>query len=347
MVDLSGITVNVGHGSPEELVAKALSSSTTLTAAQYLSADQAGSFVRLVVDETIGLQMAQVVEVDGPSYEVSNMDIATGYYAVNLGGSTRIDSSDEVTPNFDKRILNPKPYDFRLPIEQTVLKRWNIEKDGIQNTADQMLATYVGNTLEDEAWNSIAGGSTPSWLTHAGSGAGTTIDGWLQIAIQAGNTVDFNGAHMGSEVFRQMLRALPTKWRGRGEQFYCCPNVSLEWNHFIYRNRTTNLGDSSMTSSDRPRFQGIPIVDVPKIREDYVGVGALSGNGVGYTKILLTAPDNLVIGYNPQMRIYLGMRDDGKVAYVNYWGMFDVEIINVDACVVAYNVLPAAATALE
>lgn len=347
MVDLSQIaSVNVG-GSPEDFVQKALTSDTTLTAAQYLSPSQAASFVRLVVDETVGLQMAQVVEVAGPSYEVSNMNIASGYYAVNLGGSTRVASGDEVTPNFDERILTPVPYDFRLPIETTILQRWNIEREGIQTTADQMLATYVANTLEDEAWNSVAGAAAPSWLTHAGTGACTTIDGWLQVAIQAGHTVDFNGARMGSEVFRRMLRALPTKWRGRGEQFYCNPNVSLEWNHFIYRNRTTNLGDTSMTNSDRPRFQGLPIMDIPKMREDYVGLGALSGSSDTYTKVLLTSPDNLVIGYNPGMRVYNGMRDDGKVAYVNYWGMFDVEIINVDAVVVGYNILPSAATSLE
>lgn len=346
MVDLSQLAVNVG-GSPEDFVQKALTSDTTLTAAQYLSNSQAEQFVRLVVDEAVGLKMATTVEVEGPALEVSNMNIASGYYAVNLGGSTRISTADEVTPNFDQRVLNPVAYDFRLPIEQTVLKRWNIERDGVQNTADQMLAAYVANTLEDEAWNSVAGGAAASWLTHAGTGACTTIDGWLQIAIQAGHTVDFNGASMGSEVFRQMLRALPTKWRGRGEQFYCNPNVSLEWHHFIYRNRTTNLGDTSMTNSDRPRFQGLPIVDIPKMREDYTGVGALSGSSTGYTKVLLTAPENLVIGYNPQMRVVNTLRDDGKVAYINYWGMFDVEIINVDACVVGYNIVPTAATSLE
>lgn len=349
MVDLNGIVgeVVVGRGGPEEMVQKALTSQTTITTAQWLSPDQAEQFVRLVVDETMGLRMAQVVEVDGPSYDVSNMDMASGQYAVNLGGSTRIDVADEVTPNFDERTLNPVSYDFRLPIETTVLKRWNIERDRIQQTADQMLAVYVGNALEDEAWNSVAGAASPAWLSHAGTGACTTIDGWLRIAMQAGHTVDFNGARMGSEVFRQMLRALPTKWRSKGEKFYASPNTVLEWNHFIYRNRTTNLGDSTMTQADAPNFHGIPVISVPKIRDDYTGVGAQSGSSDGFTQVLLTNPDNLIIGYNPQMRVYVGTRDDGKVVYINYWGMFDVEIINVDACVLGYNILPLAATSLE
>jgi len=326
------------------MIQKALTSTTPSTAAQWLSPTQARQFVRLVVDETVGLKMAQTVEVEGPSYEVSNMNIEDGYYAVGLLGTARIDAGDEVTPVFAERTLNPVSFDLRLAIEQTVLKRWNIEREGIQNTADEMLGTYVGNILEDEAWNAVAGGASPAWLTHAGTGALTTIDGWLQIAIQAAHVIDFNGARMSSDIFHRMLRALPTKWRGKGEEFYCSSNTVLEWHRYIERNRATNLGDVAMVDKAIPRFHSLPVNPIPKIRDDYPGLGSLSGSPDGYTKVILTRPDNLVVGYNPQMRVFVSNRDDGKVQYINYWGMFDVEIINVDRVVVGYNINPLAAT---
>jgi len=342
MIDLSkGASYSVGKGSVEELVAKALTSTTPLTAAQWLSPDQTSRFIRMVVDETLGLKNCTVMAVDGPQLDITNMDIADGQYAVGLGGTDRIDEADEVTPAFDRRILSPETYDFRLPISQTRLKRWNIERDNIQQTADEMMATYIGNTLEDEAWNAAAGG--PGRAGY-GTGALTTVDGWFQTAIQAGHVVDFNGARLSSAVLRELLKAMPTKWRNKGEEFSCSSNSVLEWGHYLELVRATNLGDVSITDDGVARFRGIPVVPVPKIRDDYEGLNALSGSTTGYTRVLLTAPENKVLGHNPEMRNYVGMRDDGKVAYINAWGQYDYDFINVDRVVVGINILPLAAT---
>lgn len=337
MVDLS--TLAGGASSPEELVSKALTSATTSVAAQTLNAEQVREFVRLVVSEQVGLKDSRVYRVPGPSLEISNIDIPAGQYAMGLAGNARIAVADEVTPVFDQRILSPQTLDVRLEIEQTVLFQDNLEGPGIQQTADELLADYVGNIMEDEAWNANSGGAAPAGY---GTGAMTTIDGWLQTAIQSGHAIDFNGARMSTAVFREMLQAMPTKWRGDGETYYVSPDMTLEWAHYLEVVRATELGDVAITDDGIARYQGRAIVPVPKIRDNYAGLNALSGSDSGYTMVLLTRPDNKAIGYSPEMRVYVGMRDDGKVAYINYWGRFDVDFINIDRVVIGYNITPLA-----
>jgi len=337
MVDLS--TLTGGTGSPEELVSKALTSQTTSVAAQTLNAEQVREFVRLVVSEQVGLNDSRVYRVNGPSLEISNIDIPDGQYAMGLGYTDRIDAADEVTPVFDQRVLAPQPLDVRLAIEQTALFQDNLEGNGIQQTADEILATYVGNIMEDEAWNANSGGAAPAGY---GTGAMTTIDGWFQTALQAGHAVDFNGARMSTEIFREMLQAMPTKWRGDNEVYYVSSDMTLEWAKYLEVVRATQLGDVSITDDGVATYQGRPIIPVPKINDDYSGLNALSGSDTGYTMVLLTRPDNKAIGYSPEMRVYIGMRDDGKVAYINYWGRFDVDFVNTDRVVVGYNITPLA-----
>jgi len=340
MLDIGALDqLGARAGSPEDLVAKALASTTTATAAQWLNGQQVREFLRLVVSEEVGLLDSSKYMVEGPSLDISNVNIVDGQYSMGVGGSTRIAAADEVTPVFDRRVLTPQPLDVRMPIEQTILKQINLEGDRIQQTMDEMLGQYIGNTIENEAWNADVAGA--AWAGY-GTGAMTTITGWLPTALAACHTVDFDGARMSSEIFRTMLQALPTKWRNKGEVYYASMDNVIEWKHHLEATRQTNLGDTSITEEGVPTFMGRKIIGVPRIRDDYTGLNDQSGSTSGFTKVLLTLPANKTVGFGPAMRVFVHPRDDGKVDYINYWGQFDVDYINVDRVVIGYNILPLA-----
>lgn len=340
MIDLATLSqLESQAGSPESLVQKALTSTTASVAAQTLNGDQMREFIRLVVSEQVGLSDSTKIQVNGPSLDISNVNIPDGQYAMGLGGTTQIAVADEVTPVFDRRVLTPQPIDVRMPIETTILMQVNIEGEGIRQTMDEILADYVGNQIENEAWNAQIGGT--AWDGY-GTGAMTTIDGWLATARTAGHAIDFDGARMSTEILREMLQALPTKWRGKGEVFYMSSDNVIEWAHHLEATRQTNLGDRVILEDGAPTFMGRRIIGVPRIRDDYAGLNNQSGSTSGFTAVLLTVPGNKVIGFNPAMRVFVHPRDDGKVDYINYWGQFDVDFFNVDRVVIGYNITPLA-----
>jgi len=341
LMNLEGSSYGVGADtSPEDLIGKALLSSTTATAAQTLTADQMKKFVRLVIDETVGLHDSTMQEVIANQLDISNMDIPNGQYAVGLGPTTAIPIADEITPVFDRRILSPVTFDFRLSVEQTTLLRSNIERGGIEQTVDEMMATYQGNVLENEFWNSAVGGA--GFADYAGTGNLTQLNGWLATARAAGHVVDFAGARMSTQIFRDLLKAMPTKWRGKGEVYYASSDLVIEWAHYLEANTTHQLGDMAITADGIPTYMGRKILPIPMIRDDYAGVLTQSGSSAEFTQVLLTNPLNKVIGYSPDMQIFVHPRNDGKVKYTNAWGRYDVEYFNVDRVCVGVNINPIA-----
>lgn len=319
---------------------KAVNATTASVAAQTLTGTQLRRFLRLVIGEVVGLNDSTIYDVEGPTLALPNIDIEDGQYAVGLGGSQRIPAADEITPTFDQRVLSPVAFDFRIEIEQTQLKRWNIERDQIQTTIDELLATYMRNVLEDEYWNAQAGGAGRAGY---GTGALTVFNGWRAVAMNAAHTIDFGGAPMSTHILREMFLSMPTKWRNQGEVYYTASDVVVYWHQYLERVRATSMGDLAIGSDETPRYLGMPILGVPKIRIDEAGLNALSGSTLGYTWALLTLPSNKAIGFNPALNTYLGTRDDGKVQFLNAWGQSDADFENVDRVVLGYNIRPQAA----
>ena len=66
-----------------------------------------------------------------------------------------------------------------------------------------------------------------------------------------------------------------------------------------------------------------------------------SATSSGLTDVLLTRPDNLLVAYEPEMRLKIGTRqEDSKIQYNYFFGMYDFGYRNTDACAVAVNVKP-------
>lgn len=264
----------------------------------------------------------------------------TAAYGVNLAGDAQLRSRGERGQLQDHRVLEPVPYDFRLPLEQVWLNSWDQDQeDNAEPTADQMLLELMADCIEDEAWNAVYAGRG-RYSTGLCPGCLVALDGWLAIAQRAACVVDFEGQLMDTHVLGRMLTALPSP--PPDGVFYCPSEAVSGWRDAFDDAPTCRRGDMWLDDDDVLIFADHPVIAVPKIRVDYPAIGDLPP--MDYTKVLFCAPANRALGYNPQVHVYAGLGTYGsmerEIVFVNAWGMFDYDYLDADGVVLGLNITP-------
>jgi len=324
-----------------EYINKAVTSETANTEMLILHGEQLREFIDLTVDTSVMLKDATHLTLEAPSLDLANLDIPAGRMAMGLGYTEEVSDDDQVTPVFGGRTLNPKTADVLYEFENTHLPRYNIARGQLADDIDAAVRKTLANEIENNAINSEIGGTTPDGYA---TGSLTTIDGWATLA-SSGHVVDHAGGYVNPKIFKDMWKALPAKWRADPARksdfrFYVSDLVAIEYRDYLSR-RTTSLGDLSMTQEGDLSFAGVPITPVPAIPIDKPGVLSQSDSAEEFTFILLVERGNMVVGYGPEMRFHLGLRQtDGKVQYYSWWGEFDVNYRRIDAVVVGRNIRP-------
>ena len=334
---------------PEVLVGKAVTSATADTAFSLLNAQQIEALIDLVVDQNVMIRESRVINVTAPSLEMGNIDIADGQMTGGLGATARMDEGDEMTVTFDGIDLDPEPFEIRYPFETTRLPLWNVEGAGLQRHVDTLVGTYYFNQLEEVMIHGDTGGVNP--VGYA-AGMMTSTDGWITQAQANGHTYDHGGDDVRALLFENMIADLPVKWRGdlarrAALRFYVPTEVERLYRAWLKGTRLNALGDLVLQEDGMLAYSGIPLIPVPKMHTNDAGVLTQSAVADGLSYVLLCRPENLLLGYNPEMRVFVHPRDDGKVTYVNLWGEYDCGYAIEDEVVVAVNVSPTLAAAVE
>jgi len=332
----------------QQYINKSVTSTTADTDYLHLHGEQLSSFIDLTVDTSVMLKDATHLVLTAPNIDLANIDIPDGRMAMGLDYTEEVSDDDQVTPTFGGRNLNPQTADLRYDFEATHLPRYNIARGQLADDVDVAVRKSMANNFEDIGINAVVGGTNPD---DYATGNRTTIDGWSTKA-SSGHVVDHAGGYINPQVFKDMWKELPAKWRfnaaKKGDfRYYVSDLLAIEYRDYLAR-RTTPLGDLSMTQEGDLSFAGVPITPVPAIPTDVSGVLTQSDSSSEYTFILLVERGNMVVGYGPEMIFHLGLRQsDGKVQYYSWWGEFDVQYRNIDAVVVARNVLPEVDPALS
>ena len=327
----------------EMFAGKALTSATTSVAFQRLNAEQIPEFFSLVPEgQNVMSADAKMVNVKGPEMDIANINIVDGQFVGGLGSTTRINSANEVTPVFDGIALNPQAFEARLSFETTRLPLWNIAGSGLEGQMDTLLATYYFNQMEEAFIRSDTSGSDPSGY---GPGSLTTIDGWIPKAVANCHVYDAGGGYVRPTLFENLLSELPVKWRANAQaraklRYYVPSDVEAAYHFWLATQRVNALGDMMLTDDGTLRYKGIPLIGVPKMPVDDPGILTQSYVTEGLSYIILCEPQNKIIGYNPEMRVFKHPRDDGKETYVNLWGEYDCGYVIEDAVAIAANVKP-------
>jgi hypothetical protein len=192
----------------------------------------------------------------------------------------------------------------------------NIERGNAEAHLARLLATQVGNDLNDLALNgdSEALGADADFLG--------IDDGWLKIAATdpAAHPVDASGLTSASAVLKRAFAALPRKYKGRKDPAFIAPVPLVEAYLGELAGRGTGLGDRALVAGlPEARYFGMLLVPETSLE----------------ASLLLTPLANLVLGVQRDIRIESMYQPRKRAVEYTVSARVDFEYANPDAVVLA------------
>lgn len=319
------------------LVGKAATNASTAeTTYQTLPGVQSAQFFSKVVDESVMTKYATAIPINGPYFDFNQIDLAAKV-ATGLGENDSMGgTADETVASFAGRRLTPESVRMFGKISTARFQYTNLEGASIESKIIDMMATEMGNAIEEICIKSSLGGSTPAGY---GTDMLSVIDGWRSLA-DSGNIYDHQGANINTTLFSEMWNAIPSKWRGMKSDFKWFVPVDAEallWN--LFAQRTTNLGDNLITNTEgKFKMMGIDIVFVPHIPVDVAGTLTQSASDNEFTWIMLARPKDMYIGYRPQVKVFIHPDDEGTFNNVSLWTEMAPQFAQIETVATAVNV---------
>ena len=303
-----------------------------------LNPEQSARFLDYMFDATVIGKVARTVRMKSDTTEIDRMSI--GEKLVKL--ATEADNTGVNSPvTFSKISLTTKKLRMDWELSTESLED-NIEGADVEDHIARMMATQAGNDIEDLILN----GDT----SLTGDALYKSFNGVVKKAKASGHVVDAAGAEVSRAVFNSALKALPRKYKQRRTDLRFLAGSNLIQDYLYSTSNSTNFANPQDIASGiirgdvpvvggpagyvAPYAFGIPIVEVPLLKEDQAGgaAGELRGD------IHLTFPNNVVIGIKRDVTVYrfFWPRKD-SVEYTMYTRV-GVQIEQADAWVVVKNV---------
>jgi HK97 family phage major capsid protein len=193
--------------------------------------------------------------------------------------------ADRVVPDISKVELDAQEFIGEVNLSDRVLEE-NIEQGDLRQTIMQLLGPAVGRDLEEVVIKGDQASADP-FLAQ--------LDG---ILVQAqSNVVDAAGGPVDDQLFHDMMKALPPRYRKNKRQlrFYTSEDGEAELRRFRAQ-RETAVGDKYLETDTPILAAGTPVAPVPLFPDDL-------GPGQNQTVVLLTHPKNIVVGVRRKIRI--------------------------------------------
>lgn len=311
---------------------------------------QADRFIDYMWDETTLGGLVRTRRMRAVEEEIDT--IAVGARLVR-GATEAVDTGENVRPVFGKLSITTKKYRLDWELSSESLED-NIEGEALEDHIARLMATQMGNDLEDIAIN----GDTDS--TEPGIGVD---DGWRKRAVAGAHVLDHGGDVLNRAAFSKALKAMPRKYmrRRNGLRFFTGTNAIQDW-LFSFQQVETGMVDlgaagNGLTSAVRTEGEagfiagrpfGVTLQEVPLFLEDRaldnagtssVDEGAAGGaTGVGHTDLWLTFPDNLIWGIKRDITVYREFKPKKDTIEYTVYTRQGVQIENLDAFVVVKNI---------
>ncbi len=290
-----------------------------------LNEAQADRFITYMFDLT-QLTKIRLVRMDRPKMELDKLTVGTRLLRKAVEMQT---ATDAVTFNTAKVSLVTTKLQLPWDISRDTFKV-NVERSGVQDTAQRMMAIQAGNDFEELA---ILGD------TNSGDQMLLSFDGWTKLAISSSETHQrmFSGSGLSKALFSRMIKDMPIKYRTRRTElrFYVPSDLVQDYVEGL-SDRETMLGDQLLAEGARAVAYGIPIVEVALLPSDKSGTytGAAGSHGDVY----LTFPENFITGVLEDIVIFhwFNARKDAHEFTMYLEGTVQWE--NLDAVVIARDI---------
>jgi len=245
---------------------------------------QAQKFMRLLIKESVLMQLATVVPMASPKQEISKIRFGTRILRPGQEG-TALGVADRSRPDLTQVELDAKLYKAEVRMSDEVLED-SIERGELRQTIMEMMADAIARDMEEVAINGDTTSTDPFLAT---------MNGLLRQATS--NVVDAAGAALTKDLLRDMLRVLPSEHLRNKKEMRFLTSVDADLG---YRNtlaeRATVAGDRLLETDTPVLYSGVPVQPIPLFPENL-------GAGSDQTVILLCNPKNIHVGIWRQIRI--------------------------------------------
>lgn len=307
---------------------------------------QADRFLDYMWDATVLGDLVRTRRMKAVEEEIDT--IAVGARLVR-GATEAVDTGENVRPTFGKLSITTKKYRLDWELSSESLED-NIEGEALEDHIARLMATQMGNDLEDIAIN----GDTTSTIPGLG-----VDDGFRKRAVAGAHVLDHGGNPLNRQVFNNALKAMPRKYmrRRNGLRFFTGTNSIQDW-LFSFQQVDANLLSPEATAASRleqavrtegeagfiaGRPFGVPLQEVPLFLEDRLDGGAGSDADGDTTDLWLTFPENMIWGIKRDITVYREFKPKKDTIEYTVYTRQGVQIENLDAFVVVKNIGPAPA----
>ncbi len=245
---------------------------------------QAQKFMRLLIKQSVLMQMATVVPMASPKHQIAK--IKFGSRILRRGSeATALPVADRSRPDMSYLELDAQLVKAEVHLSDEVLED-NIERGELRQTILEMIAEAAGRDMEEVIINGDTASADPFLAT---------LDGLLKQATS--HIVDAGGVALSKNFLRDLLKSLPNEYLRDKKQMAFLTSVDAELD---YRNsladRATVGGDRFIEEDTPALYSGVPVKPVPLFPENL-------GAGGNRTVALLCNPKNVHVGIWRQIRL--------------------------------------------
>lgn len=245
---------------------------------------QVQKFMRLLIKQSVLMQMATVVPMASPKHQIAK--IKFGSRILRRGSeATALPVADRSRPDMSYLELDAQLVKAEVHLSDEVLED-NIERGELRQTILEMIAEAAGRDMEEVIINGDTASADPFLAT---------LDGLLKQATS--HIVDAGGVALSKNFLRDLLKSLPNEYLRDKKQMAFLTSVDAELD---YRNsladRATVGGDRFIEEDAPALYSGVPVKPVPLFPENL-------GPGGNRTVALLCNPKNVHVGIWRQIRL--------------------------------------------
>lgn len=299
-----------------------------------LSPAQGNRFIDYMFDATVLGRDARTVRLRGDTAELDRMHVGERLVRV---ATEAVDDHVNVGVTFSKVSITSTKLRLDWELSSEALED-GLEGDGLEDHIARLMATQMGNDLEDVAINGDATLADP--LLKA-------FDGWRKRAHTAGRVVDAGGRVIDTSVFNAAIKAMPRQYKQRRNQlrFYTGSNLAQDYRYNLFNNGPDAAVQAQLTGGieggNLVAF-GIPVVEVPLFDETRPGSYKTADETGDYTgqhgELELTFPDNRIWGVKRDIQVFREFKPKKDTIEYTVFTRVGVAVENLDAYVVVKNV---------
>ena len=315
-----------------------------------LNPEQANRFIDYMWDATVLAKEGRIVRMKSDTVDIDKVNVGQRIARLATEG---VDDGVNANATFTKISLTTKK--IRLDWELTTESlEDNLEGAGLEDHIARMMATALGNDLEDLAINGSTASSDPLLKAFDGFGRIVTGAGSSAAIIDAeGATLSGVGASDGKAIFNKAIKNMPRKYLQRRNQlqFYAGSNLTQDYlygltNVWVANGATPDIassvvrGDVVARSGDAgtvtPYAFGIPVREVPLFSE--TESGTYSGASGNHSSVELTFPQNRIWGIKREITVHREFKPKKDAIEYTVFVRTGVQIENTEAFVRVNNV---------